>query len=966
MMYVYMSEDHYLSPSVAFVAISLLDKLKHNLGMVPHIISHMIKVTVSVKRLNEFLGRNELEDSVTCDEEDAISIKNGFFSWSSGTPPTLKNINMSVKKGSLVAVVGSVGCGKSSLLSACLGEMRKLKGNVSMRGSVAYVPQQAWIQHATLKDNVLFGQDLDEGLYQRCLDDCALRDDLDILPAGDRTEIGEKGINLSGGQKQRVSLARAAYNKADVYLFDDPLSAVDCHVGSHIFDRVIGHQGMLAGKTRVLVTHGVQWLPKVDQILVVRHGRVTETGSYDQLLTHNGPFAKFLKSYLEDSEGNASSSSSDNEALIQEMLRSVSQEEQQDNEKENTSDEDCDKKEKRKEESDEVEKTPQKQSDGKLMEDEDDKLQQAKWSSLVDFGRMTGLRWAALLLALFLASEMSERAGELALSQWTDDRQLANLTALSRDSEERVDLNNHYLMVYVAFGVIQSVATMSFKTVMLLRKVVVARILHNRMLSRVLHAPMTFFDTTPVGRIVTRFSSDLHAVDNDFVNIMEWAGYILFNIVSKFFIVCYVTPPFLFNIVIIALVFQYVQTFCTPTFREMQRLESRAKGPIYSYFSESLGGTAVIRAFGAQDRFQREFQRRYDLRNAVEFCWGSAHKWLTVRMGLLSCFVTMTVVLTAVASRDVLSAAMVGLALTQALDITGSVHGLVHMLSEVQTKLVSVDRINEYSTMKQEAEWRKEENQPAASWPEQGEVVARDLALRYREGLDLVLKGISVKIGAGEKVGIVGRTGAGKSSLTLALFRLIEPARGEVRIDDVSTSSLGLHDLRSRLTILPQDPVIFAGSLRMNLDPFARFADKEVWESLRHAHLIDFVEGLKDGLDHECGEGGENLSVGQRQLLCLARTLLHRSRVLVLDEATAAVDVQTDDLIQNTIRCQFRDCTVLTIAHRLNTVIDYDKILVLDKGQVVEFDSPSTLMSDPSSLFHHMCRKAGLLHKQPA
>ncbi|KAL8566369.1 hypothetical protein ACOMHN_049327 [Nucella lapillus] len=298
MMYVYLSEDHYLAPSVAFLAISVLDKLKNNMGTVPHIISHMIKVVVSFKRLNEFLGRNDLEDSIASDEEEVISIKSGFFTWSSGLPPVLKNINVAVKKGSLVAVVGTVGCGKSSLLAACLGELKKLKGKVSIKGSVAYVPQQAWIQHASLKDNVLFGQSLDDHLYQQCLDDCALRTDLDILPAGDLTEIGEKGINLSGGQKQRVSLARAAYSQADVYLLDDPLSAVDCHVGSHIFDKVIGHHGMLAGKTRVLVTHGVQWLPKVDQILVIRHGRLSESGSYEELLSHNGPFAKFLRNYL--------------------------------------------------------------------------------------------------------------------------------------------------------------------------------------------------------------------------------------------------------------------------------------------------------------------------------------------------------------------------------------------------------------------------------------------------------------------------------------------------------------------------------------------------------------------------------------------------------------------------------------------------------------------------------------------
>ncbi|KAK7503669.1 hypothetical protein BaRGS_00005208, partial [Batillaria attramentaria] len=859
--YIYASEDHYLSPSVAFMVLSLMDILRHTMGLVPHIINCMVKTVVSFQRVNEFLFRNDLEEDVShdADNSEAISIKDGTFSWTSDATPTLKNIDVSVKKESLVAVVGT--------------------------GSVAYVAQQAWIQHATLRDNVLFGTDMEQDRYDKCLDVCCLRPDLDILPGGDQTEIGEKGINLSGGQKQRVSLARAVYSNADLYLLDDPLSAVDCHVGSHIFNQVIGHQGLLAGKTRVLVTHGVQWLPLVDQVIVMKHGRVSEVGTYDELLSHNGPFAKFLKHHFahhqENEEDPEEDRNGDNEAIIQELLRTISQDETVtsavDDSMENTDSSKTD--EKQNGEIKQEEKTKQnadKKDKSKLVDDEDDEIQQANIrATLKEMSSNLGYSWVFLYLVLFLAQQGAERYGSVSLSQWTDDPQLSNLTSLPADSKERMELNNYYLTLFAGFGVIHALTTMFGRLVMLTRMVVAARKRHCTVLDR-----------------------HLNTVDQDLPHTVAHALDCTLGLLGK--------------------------RYFYPTMRHLEKLSSKTRSPIYSFFSETLGGTTTVRAYGAQDRFLGEFQKMADLHETVHFNWGNCNRWLGFRLTVLGLLTSLGVCVTAVTLRDTMSAGMVGLAVSVAMDVTGTLHGLMHVMSWLQTRLPSVERIKEYSEMDIEAEWRKEENKPSPSWPQAGEVKVDDLAVRYREGMELVLKGINVNIAPGEKVGIVGRTGAGKSSLTLALFRLIEPARGHVTIDDVNTSELGLHDLRSRLTILPQDPVIFAGSVRMNLDPFSRYTDQQLWEALRHAHLTGFVDGLQDGLGHDCGEGGENLSVGQRQLLCLARTLLHKTHVLVLDEATAAVDMETDELIQRTIRSEFSECTVLTIAHRLNTVIDYD------------------------------------------
>ncbi|ETN58312.1 multidrug resistance-associated protein 14 [Anopheles darlingi] len=488
-----------------------------------------------------------------------------------------------------------------------------------------------------------------------------------------------------------------------------------------------------------------------------------------------------------------------------------------------------------------------------------------------------------------------------------------------------------------------------------------ARQLHAALLQAVLRLPLAFFDITPTGRVLGRFSKDVDILDNTLPITVSELNYCFFEVVATLVVICISTPIFASVIVPIGILYYAVQRFYVATSRQLKRLESVSRSPIYSHFGETIQGVQTIRAYSVQDRFITESDERVDA-NQLCYCPSIiANRWLAVRLEMVGNLIILFAALFAVLGRESMNAGLVGLSVSYALQITQTLNWLVRMTSDVETNIVAVERIKEYGETKQEAAWELPNSTLPREWPEHGMVEFKDFQVRYREGLELVLRGISFVVEGGEKVGIVGRTGAGKSSLTLALFRIIESAGGSIIIDGQDISKLGLHALRSRLTIIPQDPVLFSGTLRINLDPFNVHTDDEIWKALEHAHLKSFVKGLTAGISHEVTEGGENLSVGQRQLICLARALLRKTKVLILDEATAAVDLETDDLIQRTIRTEFKDCTVLTIAHRLNTILDSDKVIVLDKGQIVEFAPPNELLQTKSSAFYSMAKDAGLV-----
>ncbi|XP_052866594.1 multidrug resistance-associated protein 1 isoform X1 [Anopheles cruzii] len=964
--YVLVDENNVLNASTAFVSLSLFNILRFPLSMLPMLISNMVQTSVSVKRINTFLNQEELDpDNVQHDEKESspLLIENGVFSWG-GEETTLKNINVRVERNQIVAVVGTVGSGKSSLLSAFLGEMDKISGRVNTLGRIAYVSQQAWIQNATLKDNILFGKPMDQRRYARVIEACALKPDIEMLPGGDMTEIGEKGINLSGGQKQRVSLARAVYNDADVYFLDDPLSAVDSHVGKHIFEQVIGSGGLLASKTRVLVTHGITYLPQTDRIYVLRQGEISESGTYQELMDKKGSFAEFLIQHLqevneEDEDLEEIKQQLESTAGAEEILNQLKRTNSKRSRSESTSDTGSTRDMSRQnsttdsnsslrrrisEKGTEAPKT-------KLIEQEKSETGSVKWEVYKHYLKSIGWTLSIATVLLNMVFQGFSIGSNLWLSRWSTDEEAENNTSV-RDM---------YLGVYGAFGAGQVLANFIASLTFALGALYAAKAMHEMLLQYVLRWPMHVFDVTPLGRMLNRFSKDVDTVDNTLPQLMRSFLTQFMAVVATLVVICISTPIFAAVILPIGVLYYAVQRFYVATSRQLKRLESVSRSPIYSHFGETIQGVQTIRAYNLQERFIGESDDRVD---ANQLCYVPgiiANRWLAVRLEMVGNLIILFAALFAVLGRESMNAGLVGLSVSYALQITQTLNWLVRMTSDVETNIVAVERIKEYGETKQEAPWELPNSTLPREWPEQGQVEFRDFQVRYREGLDLVLRGISFTVQGGEKVGIVGRTGAGKSSLTLALFRIIESAGGSIVIDGQDIAKLGLHALRSRLTIIPQDPVLFSGTLRINLDPFGVHSDEDIWKALEHAHLKAFVKGLTAGISHEVTEGGENLSVGQRQLICLARALLRKTKVLILDEATAAVDLETDDLIQRTIRTEFSDCTVLTIAHRLNTIMDSDKVIVLDKGQITEFAAPSELLQSKTSAFYSMAKDAGLV-----
>ncbi|XP_071376110.1 multidrug resistance-associated protein 1 isoform X3 [Centroberyx affinis] len=962
--YVLVDEHNVLDAQKAFVSLALFNILRFPLNMLPMVISSMVQASVSMKRLRVFLSHEELqEDSVErgaiAGSPNSISILDGVFSWSRTESPTLKRLNVCIPEGSLVAVVGHVGSGKSSLLSALLGEMEKLEGTVAVKGSVAYVPQQAWIQNATLKDNIVFGQERKESWYHRVVEACTLLPDLEILPAGDNTEIGEKGVNLSGGQKQRVSLARAVYCNCAVYLLDDPLSAVDAHVGKQIFDKVISSQGLLKDTTRVLVTHGLSYLPQVDLILVMVEGEITEMGSYLELMARDGAFAEFLRTYANADQGDNDTK----EGRDEEEEKGKSEDSMPKKGLENggpaaligsspgvQNSSSAVKRSQRGEEGEVLGKKAKNNEVGKLTEADKANTGRVKLSVFWEYMKAIGVVLSCISLLLFVAHHTASLFSNYWLSLWTDDP-VINGTQPNRQMR---------LAVYGALGLSQGVAVLCYSISVSIGGILASRYLHQTMLYDVLRSPMSFFERTPSGNLVNRFAKETDTIDSVIPSIIKMFMGSMLNVLGACAIILVATPLVAIIIPPLGLLYFFVQRFYVASSRQLKRLESVSRSPVYTHFNETLLGTTVIRAFGEQQRFIQESDCRVDHNQKAYYPSIVANRWLAIRLEFVGNCIVSFAALFAVMARENLSPGIMGLSISYALQLTASLTWLVRMSSEMETNIVAVEKVKEYSDTAKEAEWTHQPSSLPPGWPTAGYIDIRGLGLRYREDQDLAIRNITVTIQGGEKVGIVGRTGAGKSSLTLGLFRIIEAAEGQIFIDGVDIAQLGLHELRSRITIIPQDPVLFSGSLRMNLDPFDGYSDEEVWRALELAHLKSFVSGLPDKLNHECCEGGENLSLGQRQLLCLARALLRKTKILVLDEATAAVDMETDNLIQSTIRTQFEDCTVLTIAHRLNTIMDYTRVLVLDKGEIAEFDSPASLTAK-RGIFYKMAKDSGLV-----
>jgi ATP-binding cassette, subfamily C (CFTR/MRP), member 1 len=956
--FILVSDDNKLDTETAFVSLSLFNIIRFPLAMLPGVIASLIEASVAIRRITTFLLNDEINnkdivynDYQTTSHDTAIQVDYSQLGWSNDEiSVTIPSIN--IKKKELIAIVGPVGSGKSSMLSGLLGEMCKIKGTININGETAFVPQQAWIQNATVRDNILFGRDDNEMAYNEIVKACSLLKDFEIMAAGDQTEIGEKGINLSGGQKQRISLARSVYSNADIYMLDDPLSAVDAHVGKYIFDNVIGPKGMLREKTRLFVTNNLSFLPQVDKILMIENGEIVEIGSYlDLTQNKHGKFSVFIQKYLESNETNKDNikkNMSQNVLAINNDLVPSTKIPLKNCDKDNLEMKQT-----------ELDKQKMKDAGTKIIVKENIQSGNVKFRIVMKFFQTCGfiLTFFGLLFSIF--SSTAQIATNLWLSDWSNEM---NTLRKGETAEETSKV--YRLLVYGLIGLLQSLFFIFSEVFFLIAFIRAAKMFHNSMLYSVMRSTLEFFESTPTGRILNRFSKDIDASENSIPASFKMLLRCFLVVLSTIIVISVSTPLFLVALVPIIIIYIFVQRYFVATMRQIKRIEATTRSPIYSQFSETLTGISTIRAYRAQNRFITRFESLIDNNLTYYYPTDFCNRWLAIRLEAMGNLITICAALFAVLSRESISPGIAALSITYSLNITQTLNWLVRMSAEFESNITSIERIQEYcEDIPAEKEWETSDpsEKPDSEWPSSGNIQFNDWGVKYRKDLDFVLRCITIDIKPGERIGIVGRTGAGKSSLTLGLFRILENSTGKITIDGKDINKIGLHNLRHKIAIIPQDPVIFSGKIRTNLDPFNTFDDQKLWMACEQAHLKDFILSLDGQLDFECSEGGENLSVGQRQLICLARALLRKTKILVLDEATASVDHNTDDLIQKTINVAFANCTVLTIAHRLNTIMDSSRVMVLDKGQVIEFDSPNELLKNKQSHFYSMAQHAGLV-----
>ncbi|XP_050370622.1 ABC transporter C family member 12-like isoform X2 [Argentina anserina] len=928
-----------LTPARAFTSLSLFALLSYPVNLLPSLLSQVVNANVSLQRLEELLLTEErilvpnppLEPGLP-----AILIQDGYFSWDSkAEKPTLSNINLDIPVGSLVAVVGGTGEGKTSLILAMLGELPSIAdAGVVIRGTVAYVPQVSWIFNATVRENILFGSEFEAERYWKAIDVTEFHHDLDLFPGRDLTEIGERGLNISGGQKQRVSMARAVYSNSDVYIFDDPLSALDPHVARQVFNRCIKEE--LHGKTRVFVTNQLHFLPQVDEVILVSDGMIKERGTYKDISENSLLFQELMENsgkmdeHVEEEEGRKTGLSA-----YQEPSLPVSNEVVND-----------------------LPKHASYTKKGKrmrsvLIKQEERETGVVRWKVLQRYKHALGGTWMVMVqFSCYTLTEVLRLSSSSWLSVWTDQSRSKGYTP------------GFFILIYAILSIGQVTVTLTNSFWLITASFRASQNLHDALLHAILKAPMVFFHTNPTGRIINRFAKDLDDIDRNVAQFMNSFLGRVWQLLSSFVLIGIVSTISLWAIIPLLILFYAAYLFYQSTSREVKRLDAISRSPVYAQFGEALIGLSSIRAYQAYDRMANINGRSMDNNTRFSLVMGSSDGWLAIRLETLGGIMiwvvaTFAVMQNARAENQVQFASTMGLLLTYTLNITSMLSDVLRRASRAENSLNAVERVGTYIELPSEAPAVIESNRPPHGWPSSGSIKFEDVVLRYRPGLPPVLHGLSFKVSASEKLGIVGRTGAGKSSMINALFRIVEIEKGSILIDGFDVGKFGLADLRKVLSIIPQSPVLFSGTVRFNLDPFGEHNDFDLWEALERAHLKDVIGRNPFGLDAQVLEGGENFSVGQNQLMSLARALLRRSKILVLDEATAAVDVRTDALIQKTIREEFRSCTMLIIAHRLNTIIDCDRILVLDAGQVVEQGSPDVLMVTEVSTFSKMVRSTG-------
>ncbi|XP_059286329.1 ABC transporter C family member 8 [Lycium ferocissimum] len=922
-----------------FTVLAALRSMSEPVRMLPEALSNVIQVKVSFDRINSFLLEDEIKtDDVEAfplgDSDHSVCIVNGHFTWDPQSPDALlKNLNFQAKRGQKIAVCGPVGAGKSSLLFAILGEIPKTAGTVHVYGSIAYVSQTAWIQSGTVRDNILFGRSMDENKYHEAVKVSALDKDIDNFDYGDLTEIGQRGLNMSGGQKQRIQLARAVYSDADVYVLDDPFSAVDAHTAATLFNDCV--MTALKNKTVILVTHQVEFLSEVDQILVMESGQITQSGSYDELLMSGMAFEQLVNAHKNVVAGLDPLTYKDERDPYAGFGIELEEADEPYIVKENS------------------QKDVTLKQGIQLTQEEEKESESAVWKIFLDYVVTSK---GSLFLCYNVLTQAGFVAFQAAASYWL---------AIAIQSPKI----SHIMVI----GVYTSVSLVSALFVYLrslfaaLLGLKASKAFFSGFTNSIFNAPMLFFDSTPVGRILTRASSDLSVLDFDIPFSYAFVMAAGIELLATIGIMASVTWQVLLVGIIATVGSKYVQGHYQPTAKELMRINGTTKAPVMNYATETSLGVATIRAFGAVDRFFQNYLKLIDADAKVFLCSNGAIEWLVFRTEALQNLTLFTAAFLIVSiPKGYVSTGLIGLSLSYALALTNTQVFLSRWYSNLANYVISAERIKQFMRIPPEPPAIVEDNRPPSSWPTKGRIELLDLKIKYRPNAPLVLKGITCTFCEGTRVGVVGRTGSGKTTLISTLFRLVEPYSGQVTIDDINICSIGLKDLRSKLSIIPQEPTLFKGSVRTNLDPLGLYSDEEIWNALEKCQLKATISTLPNLLDSSVSDEGENWSTGQRQLFCLGRVLLRRNRILVLDEATASIDSATDAILQRIIREEFCNCTVITVAHRVPTVIDSDMVMVLSFGELVEYDQPSRLMQTNSFFaklvaeYWSSCRRSSL------
>ncbi|KAM5568125.1 putative ABC transporter C family member 15 [Rosa sericea] len=926
-----------LEPSTVLSALATFRILTEPIYNLPEFISMIIQTKVSVKRIQEFIRLEEQVELIPRDyscttsstSKIRVEMESSEFSWKPSNehierPTITVREKLTMTKGCKVGVCGSVGSGKSSLLCSILREIPQISGQATKcYGTKSYVAQSPWIQTGTIRDNILFGKEMNEGFYKNIVECCALNQDFKMWPNGDLTVVGERGINLSGGQKQRIQLARAVYSDADVYILDDPFSAVDAHTGTHLFTKCILQE--LSEKTVIYATHQLEFLEAADYVLVVKDGQIAQSGTYGKLIedpngelviqmtAHRKSLHQVHSSQRPDSLSNTTTTGPMKNGISERVL--------------------------------DIEETEKASTNDRITvkeireEEEEAHTGRVKWSVYSTF---VTCAFRGRLLPVILVCHVLFQVLQMASNYWI---------AWAVGKENTVTRGN-MIWIFALLSGASSVFLLGRAVFLSVITIETSQHLFVGMITSVFRAPMAFFDSTPSSRILTRSSTDQSTVDTDITFRLGGLVFALIQLVCTIILMCLVAWQLsLLFLVVVAISFWYMKYYIT-TARELARMVATQKAPILHHFSESIVGATTIRCFNQQNRFLTKAMNEIDDFSRAAFHNNATMEWLSVRINFLFNLAFLVVLIVLVNQpKSAIDPTLAGVAASYGLNVTVLQAWVIWNLCNVENKMISVERILQFTGIESEAPLVIEASRQNSEWPTEGQIEFQNVQVQYQPEGPMVLKGITCTFSKKEKIGVVGRTGSGKSTMIQALFRVVELSGGKILIDEQDISKIGLQDLRSSLGIIPQDPTLFQGSLRNNLDPLQQHSDPEILEVVNKCRLGNLVRQDQMLLDAPVSEDGENWSVGQRQLISLARVLLKKRKILVLDEATASIDTGTDNAIQETIRKETSECTVITVAHRIPTVMDSDMVLVLDEGRIVEYDSPARLMKDNSSAF---------------